>query len=105
MGFASGLPFLLTGATLSIRLAEAGLSLTTIGLFALVGTPYNLKCLWAPLIDRVRLPLLSGIMGRRRSWMVLIQVGLMGSIVALGVIDPVSRPEWTAFLAFAVAFF
>ena len=105
MGFASGLPFLLTGATLSIRLAEAGLSLTTIGLFALVGTPYNLKCLWAPLIDRVHLPLLSGILGRRRSWMVLIQIGLMASIVALGVIDPVVWPQWTAFLAFTVAFF
>ncbi len=105
MGFASGLPFLLTGATLSIRLAEAGLSLTTIGLFALVGTPYNLKYLWAPLIDRVNLPVLSGILGRRRSWMVLIQIGLMASIVALGVIDPVSWPEWTAFLAFSVAFF
>ncbi len=105
MGFASGLPFLLTGATLSIRLAEAGLSLTAIGLFTLVGTPYNLKCLWAPLIDRLDLPILSRILGRRRSWMVLIQIGLMGSIVALGIIDPVAWPQWTAFLAFSVAFF
>ena len=65
MGFASGLPFLLAGATLSIRLTEAGVSLTAIGLFALVGTPYNLKYLWAPLIDRVHLPVLSSLLGQR----------------------------------------
>ena len=73
MGFASGLPFLLSGATLSIWLTEAGISLTAIGLFALVGTPYNLKYLWAPLIDRVHLPVLSNLLVRRRSRMVLIQ--------------------------------
>ncbi|MGD9332226.1 MAG: AmpG family muropeptide MFS transporter [Desulfobacterales bacterium] len=105
MGFASGLPFLLTGATLSIRLAESGISLTTIGLFALVGTPYNLKCLWAPLIDRLDIPGLTALFGRRRSWMMLIQMGLMASIVALGVSDPELWPEWTAFFAFLVAFF
>lgn len=105
MGFASGMPFLLAGATLSIRLTEAGVSLTAIGLFALVGTPYNLKYLWAPLIDRVHLPVLSSLLGRRRSWMVLIQLGLMASIVALGLSDPQSRAGLTAFFAFAVAFF
>jgi len=105
MGFASGLPFLLTGATLSIRLTEAGISLTAIGLFALVGTPYNLKFLWAPLIDRVNLPVLSGLLGRRRSWMVLIQLGLMASIVALGVSDPQSWAALTAVFALLVAFF
>ncbi|MBC8246546.1 MAG: MFS transporter, partial [Deltaproteobacteria bacterium] len=83
MGFASGLPFLLCGATLSIWLTESGVSLTAIGLFALVGTPYNLKFVWAPLIDRVHLPVFYNLLGRRRSWMVLIQFGLMASIVAL----------------------
>lgn len=58
MGFASGLPFLLSGATLSIWLTEAGVLLTAIGLFALVGTPYTLKYLWAPFIDRVPIPVL-----------------------------------------------
>ncbi|MFC1824310.1 AmpG family muropeptide MFS transporter [Thermodesulfobacteriota bacterium] len=105
MGFASGLPFLLTAATLSIWLTEAGISLTAIGLFALVGTPYNLKFLWAPLIDRVPLPLLSRLLGRRRGWMVLIQMGLMASIMALGLSDPRSAPGITALLALAVAFF
>ena len=79
MGFASGLPFLLSGATLSIWLTEAGVSLTAIGLFALVGTPYNLKYVWAPFIDRVPLPILSKRLGRRRAWMLMIQVGLMAA--------------------------
>ena len=56
MGFSSGLPLALTGATLGVWLAEAGLSLTTIGLFALVGTAYNFKFVWSPLIDRLPLP-------------------------------------------------
>ena len=105
MGFASGLPFLLSGATLSIWLTEAGISLTTIGLFALVGTPYNLKYLWAPFIDRVPLPMLSKMLGRRRAWMLIIQLGLMASIIGLGLSKPQSSPEITAFLALAVAFF
>lgn len=105
MGFASGLPFLLTGATLSIWLTEAGVSLTAIGLFAIVGTPYNFKYLWAPLLDRVHLPVLSNLLGRRRSWMLLIQFGLMASIVALGLSDPQTETGATAFFALLVAFF
>lgn len=105
MGFASGLPFLLSGATLSIWLTEAGVSLTAIGLFALVGTPYNLKYLWAPFIDRVPIPILSKMLGRRRAWMLVIQVGLMLSIIALGLTKPQTAPEMTAFFALAVAFF
>jgi PAT family beta-lactamase induction signal transducer AmpG len=105
MGFASGLPFLLSGATLSIWLTEAGVSLTAIGLFALVGTPYNMKYLWAPFVDRLPIPLLSKMIGRRRAWMLAIQVGLMASIIALGLSRPQMAPEVTAFLALAVAFF
>jgi len=105
MGFASGLPFLLSGATLSIWLTESGVSLTAIGLFALVGTPYNLKYLWAPLIDRVPIPVISKLLGRRRSWMVMIQLGLMASIITLGLSSPNTSPGITAFFALAVAFF
>jgi PAT family beta-lactamase induction signal transducer AmpG len=105
MGFASGLPFLLSGATLSIWLTEAGVSLTAVGLFALVGTPYNLKYLWAPFIDRVPIPVLSKMLGRRRGWMLLIQCGLMVSIVALGLCKPESAPTVTAIFALGVAFF
>jgi PAT family beta-lactamase induction signal transducer AmpG len=105
MGFASGLPFLLSGATLSIWLTEASVSLTTIGLFTLVGTPYNLKFSWAPILDRVPVPLLSKLLGRRRAWMIVIQTGMMLSIVSLGMTKPESAPGITALLALAVAFF
>ena len=105
MGFASGLPFLLSGATLAIWLTETGVSLTAIGLFALVGTPYNFKFFWAPLLDRVPVPLLAKPLGRRRAWMMVIQAGLMLSIVSLGMTRPESAPAVTAILALAVAFF
>ena len=105
MGFASGLPFLLSGATVSIWLTEAGVSLTTIGLFALVGTPYNFKFFWAPLIDRVPIPVLSKLIGRRRAWMIIVQLGLMAAIIKLGLSDPQNTPGMTALLALAVAFF
>ncbi|UCE88021.1 MAG: MFS transporter [Deltaproteobacteria bacterium] len=105
MGFASGLPLLLTGATLSVWLTEAGVTLTAIGLFALVGLPYNAKFAWAPFVDRVPLPVLSGLFGRRRAWMIAIQLGLMVCIVALGATDPARHPLSTAALAVAVAFF
>ena len=104
MGFASGLPLLLTGATLSIWLTEAGVGLTAIGLFALVGTPYNLKFLWAPLIDHVPLPVLSRLLGRRRAWMITIQFALLASIITLGFSRPEITPKLTALAAFAVAF-
>ena len=105
MGFASGLPLLLTGATLSIWLTQAGATLTTIGLFAFVGTPYTLKFLWAPLMDRAAVPVLSKQLGRCRSWMLVIQFVLLFSIMGLGMSDPGSTPIVTAFLALMVAFF
>lgn len=105
MGFASGLPLALSSATLFFWLAEAGITLTAIGLFALVGTPYNLKFFWAPFIDRIPLPLLTRLLGRRRSWMLAIQVGLMISIAYLGFSNPESTPLLTATCALAVAFF
>ncbi len=105
MGFASGLPLALSSATLSFWLAESGVALTAIGLFALVGTPYNVKFLWAPFIDRVALPGLTRLLGRRRSWMLLIQVGLMAAIALLGFSNPEYTPLLTAICALAVAFF
>jgi len=105
MGFASGLPLLLTMSTLQIWMTEAGVSLTAVGLFALAGTPYTLKFFWAPLIDRLPVPLLSRRLGRRRSWMIVIQLGLMGAILGLGFSDPAAGPLYTAAFAVAVAFF
>ncbi len=105
MGFASGLPLALSSATLFFWLAEAGVALAAIGLFALVGTPYNFKFLWAPFIDRIPLPLLTRRLGRRRSWMLVIQIGLMIAIATLGFSHPETTPLLTAIAALAVAFF
>lgn len=84
LGFGSGLPLYLTGATLTAWLADEGISIQVIGLFALVSLPYNLKFLWAPLLDRFQIPAL----GRRRGWILVTQVLLIAAITALGGIDP-----------------
>jgi len=104
MGFASGLPLALTGSTLAIWMRQGGVSLATIGLFALVGLAYNLKFLWAPLIDRVPLPWLGARLGRRRSWTLALQGLLALAILALGANDPVEAPVATALSAVLVAF-
>jgi len=104
LGFSSGLPLALTGATLQAWMTESGVDLKVIGLFALVGVPYTLKFLWAPLIDRVRLPVLASRLGYRRSWLVTIQVLLALAILLLGLSDPLASPLATAALAVAVAF-
>jgi MFS transporter, PAT family, beta-lactamase induction signal transducer AmpG len=104
MGFASGLPLLLTTSTLSYWLAKRGVDKTAIGLFALVGLPYSLKFLWAPALDFVRVPWLGDRLGRRRAWMLVAQALLVMAIVGLGATDPTTAPFATALLAFAVAF-
>src|SRR6201996_6906522 len=88
LGFSSGLPLALSGSTLLIWMTEAGVNLGTIGLFALVGTPYTIKFLWAPLIDALDVPVLSRWFGRRRGWLLLSQFLLIAAIVFLGVCDP-----------------
>jgi MFS transporter, PAT family, beta-lactamase induction signal transducer AmpG len=105
MGFSSGLPLALTGATLSIWLRQDGISLTAIGLFAQVGLAYNLKFLWAPVMDRVPVPGLTAWLGRRRGWGVTIQVLLALSILALARTDPAVDPRSTAVIGVVVAFF
>lgn len=104
MGFASGLPLLLSTSTLGFWLSRRGVDRTAIGLFALVGLPYSLKFVWAPAIDHVRLPWLGSRLGRRRSWMLAIQCALVVAIAALGQTDPVEGPLVTAACALAVAF-
>src|SRR5215208_6578033 len=88
LGFSAGLPLALSGSTLLVWMREAGVNLGTIGLFALVGTPYTVKFLWAPLVDALDVPLLSRWLGRRRGWLVFSQCLLMAAIVFLGVCDP-----------------
>jgi len=104
MGFSSGLPFALTGATLSLRLADLGVSLTAIGLFTLVRFSYSCKFLWSPLIDRLPIPLLTAHLGRRRGWALAIQPLLAVAILALGMTDPRTSAWSTALAAVFVAF-
>ena len=104
MGFSSGLPFLLSGGTLKIWLTEAHLSFTDIGLFSLVGLSYSLKFFWAPVLDRLPLPLLGPWLGRRRSWLVLLQAALIIALIGLGASDPAIDLHRTALWAAVVAF-
>jgi MFS transporter, PAT family, beta-lactamase induction signal transducer AmpG len=100
LGFSSGLPFLLTYSTLSAWLATGGVRRAAIGTFALVGTPYAFKFLWAPLMDRVPPPLP---LGRRRGWGITIQILLMGAILGLGLCNPKHSLPQMATLAVLVA--
>ncbi|RAI42579.1 AmpG family muropeptide MFS transporter [Rhodoplanes roseus] len=103
LGFSSGLPLALSGSTLLFWMRESGVDLGTIGLFALVGTPYTLKFLWAPVVDALDVPVLSRLLGRRRGWLVLTQILLIGAIVLLGACDPVRAPWLVALGALLVA--
>lgn len=105
MGFASGMPFLLTASTLTYWMDRTNVDLKIIGLFALVGTPYAFKFAWAPLVDQLPLPLLDRWLGRRRSWMLLAQVGILLSVLLLAWSDPANTPWFTAGAAVLVAFF
>ncbi len=99
-GFASGMPLYVLLQLVPAWLREGGVSLTEIGLFALVGIPYTWKFLWAPLLDRWEIP-----PGRRRGWMLLFQVALLVSIGLLGQFRPADQTVLIAWLALAVAFF
>lgn len=101
LGFASGLPNPLTGSTLTAWLASEGLSLETIGFAAVFAIPYNLKFLWAPLLDRFAPPAL----GRRRGWMLICQLALIVSLGAMGSLEPRSSLTWIGVLAVVTAFF
>src|SRR5881397_392661 len=88
LGFSAGLPLALSGSTLLVWMREAGVDLGAIGLFALVGTPYTIKFLWAPVIDALDVPVLCARFGRRRGWLLSSQLALIVSIVLLGFCDP-----------------
>ncbi|MGC1464281.1 MAG: MFS transporter [Pseudolabrys sp.] len=103
LGFSSGLPLALSGTTLLVWMRESGVDLGIIGLFALVGTPYTLKFLWAPLTDALDIPLLSRLLGRRRGWLVFSQILLIAAIVFLGLCDPAISPALVALGALLVA--
>src|SRR5215218_481953 len=96
LGFSSGLPLALSGSTLLVWMRESGVDLGTIGLFALVGTPYTLKFLWAPLVDALHVPFFTRALGRRRGWLVFSQL-------LLALTDPARSPLFVALGALLVA--
>ena len=105
LGFFSGLPLLLTSATLGTWLADVGVNKTTIGLFALVGIPYSLKFLWASFLDtNIKLRLLKK-MGRRRIWILIFQILICVNIFIMAHIDPVINTMQMAIFAITLAFF
>ena len=103
LGFGSGLPFLLTGATLSLWLGEGDVALSAIGFISWVGLAYSFKFLWAPVIDRFDVPIL-GRFGRRRGWMLLSQALVGGSLVAMAIVGPEGGLTFLGIAALATAF-
>jgi len=102
LGFASGLPFLLILSTLSIWLAEVGISKTMIGILAWVSVPYTLKFMWGPMVDTVRIPILNKYLGLRRSWILSAQFGLWLALIGLSRTNPVQSLGYTAIFALLV---
>lgn len=100
LGFASGLPLALTGGTLQAWMTVSGVDIVTIGIFTLVGIPYTWKFLWAPFMDRYVPPFL----GRRRGWIVVMQLSLMFAIATMGALNPAAAPWALAGLAIIAAF-
>jgi PAT family beta-lactamase induction signal transducer AmpG len=104
LGVASGLPLALTASTLTAWLSDASIDRSAIGLFAAVALPYACKFLWAPLVDGMSVPLLSRVLGRRRSWMVLMQCLLALAITGMGLSNPAQMLLITAVMALVVSF-
>lgn len=104
LGFAAGLPFLLVFDTLSAWLRESGLSLEVIGFFSLATLSYAFKFVWAPLVDRVRLPILTAWLGQRRSWMLLAQAAIIAGLWAISISDPKTNLALVALFAVLTGF-
>ena len=104
LGFSAGLPLLLVLGTLSFWLREAGIDRTTIGYLSWVGLAYAFKWVWAPLVDRMPIPALTRLLGRRRSWLLLSQVAIMAGLVAMSFNDPRVALQPVVWGALAVAF-
>ncbi|MGB1580255.1 MAG: AmpG family muropeptide MFS transporter [Nevskiales bacterium] len=103
LGFASGLPLMMLYSKLSFRLAEAGIDRSTIGFMYWITLAYSIKWMWAPVVDRVRLPLLGGL-GRRRSWMMMAIIGTVIGLAIIAVSDPATQLPMTLLGAAVLAY-
>jgi PAT family beta-lactamase induction signal transducer AmpG len=104
LGFSAGLPLLLVFGTLSFWLREAGIDRTTIGFLSWVGLAYGFKWVWSPLVDRMPIPLLTRLLGRRRSWLLASQAVIMGALVVMATTDPKLALAPVVWCALLVAF-
>ena len=104
LGFSAGLPLLLVFGTLSFWLREAGINRTTIGYLSWVGLAYAFKWVWAPLVDRMPIPVLTRLLGRRRSWLLLSQIVIIGALIGIGLTDPRLALTPVVWCALAIAF-
>ncbi|WP_440997638.1 AmpG family muropeptide MFS transporter [Arhodomonas sp. SL1] len=104
LGFSAGLPFMLVFATLSAWLREAEVTRTAIGFFSWVGITYSIKILWAPIVDRLGLPLLTRRLGQRRGWMLAGQIGIAAGLAGMSLLQPSEALTAVALLALLVAF-
>ena len=104
LGFSAGLPFLVVFSTLSAWLRAEEVSRAAIGFFSWVGITYSVKVFWAPIFDRVPLPVITRVLGRRRSWMLLGMVGIALGLLGMAGIDPTEDLRLLAILAVLVAF-
>ncbi len=105
LGFSAGLPLLLVFGTLSFWLREAGVNRATIGFISWVALTYAFKWCWAPLVDRLPIPLLTRLLGRRRSWLIVAQIGVMIGLVGMAFSDPKVSVSGIVWFALMVAFF
>ena len=104
LGFAAGMPYLLVFSTLTAWLADVGVHRGTVGMLAWVSLTYSLKFLWAPVVDAVRLPLLHNLLGRRRSWMLLAQLGIIAGLALLSTTNPLESVVNVALFAVLASF-
>ena len=104
LGFSAGLPFLLVFSTLSAWLSDANVSKATIGFFSWIGITYSIKVIWAPVIDRLSLPYLTRLLGKRRSWMLVAQIGIACGLLGMASINPTEDLQTIALFGLLVAF-
>jgi len=98
------LPFLLVFSTLNARLADVGVETATIGFFSWLGITYSIKVFWAPVVDRLKLPLLDRLLGKRRSWIIFAQAGIATGLYLMAHVDATAAPEMMALCGLLVAF-